>query len=321
MTTEETHPTEDPSQRFAHLTDDRCAAETAERILEVGVHTTDAADELRALSAHLDHLADLRGTIRGVEAFCVEPDSWEQHLDRWATLVTLDTASTRPDRIPGSLWAPPADERCGRPRRPLPGSPRRRARRPQTCPGRAHRRRPTRRSDHHGRGDGRRHGRARPHPLPRPRPRPRRDPRRRPPRRPTRGAPRALPAAAGAAWRRPAWPRPRGATPADIEADTEDDPDRLLLYDGRSSAHGRIQSTIGMNIRKLLGFAGLADDDTVGPQSIRNGAALRVREDDGIEAAAALVGSDDLTNLAAHLWLRRRSGRTGTTRLEAAPWR
>lgn len=78
----------------------------------------------------------------------------------------------------------------------------------------------------------------------------------------------------------------------------------LLLYGGTSSDEGKIQSSILMVAGKALAKAGLSGDPTVKPLSIRNTAARRVYEANGLEAAAAFLGHADLMSVAREIGIR-----------------
>ena len=99
----------------------------------------------------------------------------------------------------------------------------------------------------------------------------------------------------------PTWAAPRFK---ELMAKTGDD--QLLLYGGSSTNPGKIQSSILMIVGKVLGAAGLSGDATVKPQSIRNTAARKLFENEGLEAAADLLGHDDYTAVAEKIGIRSR---------------
>ncbi len=80
--------------------------------------------------------------------------------------------------------------------------------------------------------------------------------------------------------------------------------DSLLLYGGRSNDPGKVQSSILMVVRKALVRAGLGEDPTVTPLSVRNTAGRRVYDGHGLEAAAAFLGHQDLMSVAREIGVR-----------------
>jgi hypothetical protein len=99
----------------------------------------------------------------------------------------------------------------------------------------------------------------------------------------------------------PSWAVPRFK---ELMVNTGDD--QLLLYGGSSNNQGKIQSSILMTVGKVLGAAGLSGDPTAKPQSIRNTAARKLFDHEGLEAAAHLLGHDDFTVVAEKIGLRPR---------------
>lgn len=79
-----------------------------------------------------------------------------------------------------------------------------------------------------------------------------------------------------------------------------------LLYAGGSTDKGKIQSSLLMIARHVLNEAGLGEDSSVKPLSIRNTGARRVYETSGIEAAAEVLGHDDLMFVAREIAVRAR---------------
>lgn len=79
-----------------------------------------------------------------------------------------------------------------------------------------------------------------------------------------------------------------------------------LLYQGNSATHATIQSAQLMAVGTVLADAGLAGDPTVKPLSIRNTAGRHAYETAGrsIEAAADLLGHDDLMFVAREIGIR-----------------
>lgn len=84
----------------------------------------------------------------------------------------------------------------------------------------------------------------------------------------------------------------------------ETDPEAPLLYGGRSRDAGKIQSSILMVVRKVLIRAGLGNDESVTPLSIRNTSARRVYDAHGLEAAAHFLGHHDLMSVAREIGIR-----------------
>lgn len=95
-------------------------------------------------------------------------------------------------------------------------------------------------------------------------------------------------------WSRPSWARLLPNTPEDAP----------ILYTGASSDSAKIQSAILMSANKALAKAGLGDDPTAKPLSIRNTAARRVYDDQGLEAAARFLGHGDFMSVAREIELR-----------------
>jgi hypothetical protein len=79
-----------------------------------------------------------------------------------------------------------------------------------------------------------------------------------------------------------------------------------ILYGGTQVNPVKIQSLILMNVRKALILAGLANDMTVKPLSIRNTAALRAHESGGLEAAAKLLGSQNFDSVAREIGIKEK---------------
>ena len=115
-----------------------------------------------------------------------------------------------------------------------------------------------------------------------------------------RDVPFGYPTAAARTLEIPAW---AGTAFATLVAHTE--PTELLLYSGNSNENPKIQSSILMGVKKVLTQAGLGDDPTVKPISIRNTAARRVYESGGIEAAARFLGHDDWMSVAKEIGIRK----------------
>ena len=88
------------------------------------------------------------------------------------------------------------------------------------------------------------------------------------------------------------------------ELATSIDATRPLLYGGSKTDPADIESAILMNISNVLKDAGLRGDPSVKPLSIRNTAGRRARELGGIEAAAKLLGHDDLMSVAREIGVR-----------------
>jgi integrase len=59
-----------------------------------------------------------------------------------------------------------------------------------------------------------------------------------------------------------------------------------------------------MVVRKALVRAGLGEDPTVTPLSVRNTAGRRVYDERGLEAAAAFLGHQDLMSVAREIGVR-----------------
>jgi hypothetical protein len=97
----------------------------------------------------------------------------------------------------------------------------------------------------------------------------------------------------------PVWCRPRYTR--QLAATFTDGP---LLCNSKADVEHKIQSAILMNVTKVLASAGLGDDPTVQPLSIRNTAARAVRDEAGIEAAAQLIGIDDLMAVGREIGIR-----------------
>jgi len=81
-------------------------------------------------------------------------------------------------------------------------------------------------------------------------------------------------------------------------------PDDLLLYDGSATTASKIQSSILMSVSNTLQRAGLSQDPSVRPLSIRNTAGRRAYDVGGLEAAASLLGHDDFTSVAKKIGIR-----------------
>ena len=99
-------------------------------------------------------------------------------------------------------------------------------------------------------------------------------------------------------------PVPNWARPSISQLATGAPSDSLLLYGGRSTDPDKIQSSILMVVRKALVRAGLGDDPTITPLSIRNTAGRHVYDAHGLEAAAAFLGHDDLMSVAREIGVR-----------------
>lgn len=95
-------------------------------------------------------------------------------------------------------------------------------------------------------------------------------------------------------WARPSFARLVPNTPFDAP----------ILYTGASNDPTKVQSAILMSANKALAKAGLGDDPTVKPLSIRNTAARRAYETSGLEAAAQFLGHGDFTSVAREIGLR-----------------
>ncbi len=83
------------------------------------------------------------------------------------------------------------------------------------------------------------------------------------------------------------------------------EPDDFLLYAGSASTTNKIQSSILMSVTDTLQRAGLSQDPTVRPLSIRNTAGRRAHDEGGLEAAAVLLGHDDFNSVAKKIGLQR----------------
>jgi integrase len=80
---------------------------------------------------------------------------------------------------------------------------------------------------------------------------------------------------------------------------------RPLLYGGNSKDPAKVQSCLLMAVGAVLRDAGLAEDPTVKPLSIRNTFGRAIHDaGGGIEAAAAALGHDDLMTVAREIGLR-----------------
>jgi hypothetical protein len=80
--------------------------------------------------------------------------------------------------------------------------------------------------------------------------------------------------------------------------------DAPVAYLGEATDPAAAQSAVLMNVRNTLNIAGFATDTTVTPLSIRNGAARAAYERDGIQAAFAMLGHDDMNHMAREIGLR-----------------
>jgi hypothetical protein len=79
---------------------------------------------------------------------------------------------------------------------------------------------------------------------------------------------------------------------------------QTLLYAGHATDPSNRQSTVDMAIGSVLKDAGLHDDPTVKPSSVRNTAARARYHRDGIEAAAGQLGHDDLNFVMQEIGIR-----------------
>lgn len=82
------------------------------------------------------------------------------------------------------------------------------------------------------------------------------------------------------------------------------EPGDLLFYDGSATTPNKIQSSILMNVSNTLWRAGLSQDPTVRPLSIRNTAGWRAYKKGGLEEAAKFLGHDNYTSVAKKIGLR-----------------
>ena len=77
-----------------------------------------------------------------------------------------------------------------------------------------------------------------------------------------------------------------------------------MLYDGKATDPQDRQSSVLTTIGNVLEDAGLKQDPTVSPLSIRNTAALVRYRAEGIEAAASFLGIDDLNSVLREIGVR-----------------
>jgi len=242
---------------------------------------------LAVLGRHTERLQALFGAQEGhraIDTFLAEADEWQERLERYATLHTLDAAiGNKPQTTLWPGWAP-KDPNCSkRPllpielalvrliarngdRGPLLATSMSGADSSELAtilPGAVH----LSASGTSGEIElpGRLHEGAR---CPGP----------------TAAAPRRA--------RLPRWALPAITERLEVAKDT---PDHPFLYKGSATVPHKIRSSLLMGLRAVMRDAGLGGDPTISPLSIRNGAALeRYQETGSIEEVADMLGYRDL---------------------------
>lgn len=267
-------------KRFAPLAEWSCLELVDDRLEGFGTHGPEETALLRLLAGRLEELLDPEAPEEGIDTFLGEAASWGERLDRWAALHSLARLAHLPEL--GTVW-PGWDGPEGRPScRPL---------RPLELATVAIW---SRASDHEaligsmvgGVDSGElavvmiddigldASGSATSISCPGEKPdRPG----------PAAVAPREI---AIPVWARRAFDHRRAVVAID--------PARPFFYRGSQDERCKVQSSLLMKVGVVLARAGLKGDPTVKPRSIRNGAARLVAERDGIEAAAAMTGVEDL---------------------------
>ncbi len=289
-------------ERFAHL-GGFDLTEVAGKVLPyTGTHPDHVLAELTVHVGRLDDLFSQVESHQAVDRYLAEAGEWEERLDRYAVLHTMDLAvgsKAQPTRWPG--WVPSDPNLSKRPLRPLELA-------LSSLIARSSIGRtvlvavamagadsvelaailPSALSVHERRITGE-------IALPGGRPRAP-DGLNSAPRRPGPTPPRYRMAAL------PSWSLPAVQERLDGASFYADVP---LLYTGRSTSPEKIQSSLLMNLNAILRMAGLSGDPTVSPLSIRNGAALaRYRETGNIEEVDTMLGYGDLNLTQRHIGLR-----------------
>lgn len=263
----------------------------AARLRAIGTYSVSAVSLLIELTDELEGNMAKRSAAGAVDRFISSTDDWTERLNRWACVRALECLDRLPcSPLPRPQWCPPqpnlrrrtfTDVEIGLVRHCSLGAATRAgavgALDAGAASGELHGLTPSevRRDDHgtptHLEGKGT-----------------------------VRDVNHGYPIAAPRTMEIPAWACSAFATLVAHSKPTE-----LLLYNGNSNENLKIQSSILMGVKKVLTQAGLGDDPTAKPLSIRNTAARRVYESGGIEAAARFLGHDDWMSVAKEIGIRK----------------